>query len=157
MHDDDICLIDCATTHTILRETKYFLNLVVTNDSVSTISSTSDLIEGSGRANIMLPNRTRFHNNDALYSIKSARNLLSFKDIRKNGYHIETKEQNFGFSAEISLKYRLSEGPEMKFPTDNRLAKKSEKKSEKSPKYRKFPIFWRNLETFSHARMCWNF
>ena len=27
---------------------------------------------------------------DALYSSKSTRNLLSFKDIRRNGYHIET-------------------------------------------------------------------
>ena len=38
----------------------------------------------------MLPNGTRFHINDALYSSKSTRNLLNFKDIRKNGYHIET-------------------------------------------------------------------
>ena len=38
----------------------------------------------------MLSNGTRFHFNDALYSSKSTRNLLSFKDIRKNGYHIET-------------------------------------------------------------------
>ena len=28
--------------------------------------------------------------NDVLYSRKSIRNLLSFKDVRKNGYHIET-------------------------------------------------------------------
>ena len=57
---------------------------------MSTISGTSNLIEGSGRANIMLPKGTRFHINDALYSSKSTRNLLSFKDIRINGYHIET-------------------------------------------------------------------
>ena len=38
----------------------------------------------------MLPKGTRFRINDALYSSKSIRNLLSFKDIRKNGYHIET-------------------------------------------------------------------
>ena len=38
----------------------------------------------------MLPDGTRFHINDALYSRKSTRNLLNFKDIRKNGYHIET-------------------------------------------------------------------
>ena len=77
----------------ILQEKKYFLNLIVTNASVSTISGTSYLIEGSGRANIMLPNRTRFHINDALYSSKSTRNLLSFKDIRKNEYHIETMNE----------------------------------------------------------------
>ena len=88
-----ICLTDCTTTHTILREKKYFLNLIVTNASVSTISSASYLIEGSGIANIMLPNGTRFHINDALYSSKSTRNLFSFKDIRKNGYHIETMNE----------------------------------------------------------------
>ena len=38
----------------------------------------------------MLPKGTRFHINDALYSRKSIRNLLRFKDIRRNGYHIET-------------------------------------------------------------------
>ena len=37
----------------------------------------------------MLQNRTRFHINDALYYSKSTRNLLSFKNIRKNGYYIK--------------------------------------------------------------------
>ena len=50
MNDGDICLADCTTTHTILRDKKYFLNLIVTNASVSIISSTSDSIEGSERA-----------------------------------------------------------------------------------------------------------
>ena len=71
----------------------YFFNLITTSTSVSTISGTSNLIEGSGRANIVLPNGTRFHINDALYSSKSRRNLLSFKDIRRNGYHIETMNE----------------------------------------------------------------
>ena len=39
---------------------------------------------------MMLPNGTRFHINDALYSRKFKRNLLIFKDIGRNGYHIET-------------------------------------------------------------------
>ena len=38
----------------------------------------------------MLLNATRFHINDALYSYKSTKSLLSFKDIRINGYHPET-------------------------------------------------------------------
>ena len=41
----------------------------------------------------MLPNGTRFHINDTLYSSKSTRNLLSFKDIRRQGYHIETMNE----------------------------------------------------------------
>ena len=41
----------------------------------------------------MLQNGTRFHINDALYCSKSIRNLLSFKDICKNRYHIETMNE----------------------------------------------------------------
>ena len=93
MIEGDVCLADCATTHTILREKIYFFNLIKTNTSVSTIYGTSNLIEDSGRANIVLPNGTRFHINDALYYSKSRRNLLSFKDICKNGYHIETMNE----------------------------------------------------------------
>ena len=44
MNEGDICLADCATTHTILREKIYFFNLITTNTSVSTISGTSNLI-----------------------------------------------------------------------------------------------------------------
>ena len=57
---------------------------------MSTISGTATLIEGSGIANIVLTNGTRFHINDALYSSKFTKNLISFKDIRRNRYHIET-------------------------------------------------------------------
>ena len=48
------------------------------------------MIQGSGRATIILPRGTKIHINDAFYYAKSKRNLLSFKDIRRNGYHIET-------------------------------------------------------------------
>ena len=89
MNEGDVCLVDCATTHTILQANRYFLDLTLTNVNVSTISGIANLIEGSGRANIILPNGTMFHINNALYSRKSIRNLLSFKDIRRNGYHIE--------------------------------------------------------------------
>ncbi|KAK9924069.1 hypothetical protein M0R45_032457 [Rubus argutus] len=53
------------------------------------------MIEGSGRARFMLSNGTVFTIDDALYSPRSGRPLLSFKDIRANGYHVETtKEEN---------------------------------------------------------------
>ena len=84
MNEGDVCLADCATTHTILREKIYFFNVITTNTSVSTISGTSNLIEGSGTANIVLPNGTRFHINDALYSSKSRRKLLSFHPCAHN-------------------------------------------------------------------------
>ena len=59
MDDGDVCLADYATTHTILRDKRYFLSLTLTSDNVSTISGTSNLIEGSRRSNIMLPKGTR--------------------------------------------------------------------------------------------------
>ena len=86
----DIYLADSAMTHTILRNQKYFLNLILLKANVNTILGPVDLIEGSGRAMILLPNDTKICISDALYSSRSRRNLLSFKDIRGNGYHIET-------------------------------------------------------------------
>ncbi|GAV92080.1 hypothetical protein CFOL_v3_35464, partial [Cephalotus follicularis] len=62
--------------------------------NVGTISGTSDLIEGSGMASFVLSNGTQMRITYALYSTKSRRNLLSFKDIRRNGYHIETTNEN---------------------------------------------------------------
>ena len=41
----------------------------------------------------MLPKGKKFCIDDTLYSSKSKRNLLSFKDIRSNGYHIETNNE----------------------------------------------------------------
>ncbi|TYJ50318.1 hypothetical protein E1A91_A01G197800v1, partial [Gossypium mustelinum] len=65
---------------------------------VSTISGSTTIIEGSGRAIILLPRGTKIEIINALYSLKSQRNLLSFKDIRQNRYHIETlNEGNFEF------------------------------------------------------------
>ena len=93
MNEGDVCLADCATTHTILQDKRYFLDLTLTNVNASTITGITNLIEGFGRANIMLPNGTRFHINNALYSKKSTRNLLIFKNIRRNGYHIETMNE----------------------------------------------------------------
>ena len=41
----------------------------------------------------MLPKGTKLCIDDALYSSKSSKNLLSFKEIRYNGYHIETNNE----------------------------------------------------------------
>ena len=48
----DACLIDCATTHKILHDKKYFSNLTLLPFNVQTISSLVDLIKGSGRATV---------------------------------------------------------------------------------------------------------
>ena len=86
----NIYLADCATTHSILQQKKYFPQLTLAPSNVTTISGPVNLIEGSGRATITIPSGTILHLQDALYSTQSKRNLLSFKYIRWNGYHLET-------------------------------------------------------------------
>nr|CAD39881.2 OSJNBb0067G11.4 [Oryza sativa Japonica Group]CAE05263.2 OSJNBb0115I09.25 [Oryza sativa Japonica Group] len=63
MAEEDICLVDSATTNTILRETRYFHTLTKKTGNIMTIAGNNAHI----------------------------RTLLSFKDIRANGFHIETE------------------------------------------------------------------
>ncbi|GAV91815.1 hypothetical protein CFOL_v3_35201, partial [Cephalotus follicularis] len=91
----DICVADSATTHIILQNKKYFSHLTIVKANVRTISGTSNLIKGSGMASFVLSNETQICITDVLYSTKSRRNLLSFKYIFLNGYHIETTNENF--------------------------------------------------------------
>lgn len=88
--NEEICLVDSATTHTILKHENYFTYLQKCKSNVYTISGSTNIIEGSGRACLLLPGGTKFIIDDALFSPNSKRNLLSFKDIRRNGYHVET-------------------------------------------------------------------
>ena len=94
MGDEDVCLVDSSTTHTILKDQKYFLKLTLVIANVYTISSTSNMIEGSGRANLILPCGTKLDIHNVLYSSRSHRILFSFKNLRRNGYHIETTNEN---------------------------------------------------------------
>jgi hypothetical protein len=55
---------------------------------------------------LLLEKKTKLIINDALYCSKFRRNLLSFKDIRCNGYHIETiTEHNIEYLQIITIKY----------------------------------------------------
>ena len=90
MKGEDISLVNSATSHTIFHSTKYFEYITRMRAGVDTISGSSDIIGGSGRANIVLSNGTKLCIDEDLYSHQAKRNLLSFGDIRRNGYHIET-------------------------------------------------------------------
>ena len=50
----DSCLADCATTHTILHDKKYFSNFTLAQSNVHTISGPVNLIKGSGKATVIL-------------------------------------------------------------------------------------------------------
>ncbi|XP_069147174.1 uncharacterized protein [Solanum lycopersicum] len=60
---------------------------------VNTISGSTKLIEGFGRATLLLSGGTILDIDNTLYCSKSQRNLLSFKVIRQNGYHVETNNE----------------------------------------------------------------
>lgn len=76
----------------------HFSHLVLRDAYVNTIWGSAKLIESSGKALITLPSGMKININEALYSLKSERNLLSFKDIRWNGYHVETMcEENIEY------------------------------------------------------------
>ena len=47
MNREDFCLVDSATTHTILKDKKYFQILKLCKANVNTISGSSNLIENS--------------------------------------------------------------------------------------------------------------
>ena len=59
-----------------------------------TIAGQDALIDGSGRATITLPMGTQITMDDALLYPDSTRTLLSYRDIRKNGFHVETHQDN---------------------------------------------------------------
>jgi hypothetical protein len=88
--EENACIVDSGTTHTILKSKMHFSYLTLQDAVVHIIFGSAKLIEGLGRATIMLPCGTKVDINKAIYSPKSQRNLLSFKDIRRNGYHTET-------------------------------------------------------------------
>ena len=48
--------------------------------------------EGHGPATITLPQGTTIHIKSAVYAPNATRNLISFRDIRENGYHIHTSQ-----------------------------------------------------------------
>jgi len=92
-NDEDMCLIDNVTIDIILKSNKFFSCLVMQEVNVSTIYGTINIIKGSGRAIVLLPRGTRLHIKNTFYSLKSNRNLLSFKDIHLNEYHIKTNNE----------------------------------------------------------------
>lgn len=64
------------------------------NGDILTIARSDTVIIGTGRAIFTLPCDTQVTIEDALLYPDSSRTLISFKDICKNGFHIETHDDN---------------------------------------------------------------
>jgi hypothetical protein len=88
--EEEFYLVDSASTKTILKEIKYFQTLTKIKGNVMTIAGRDAVIVSSGRATIILPMGTQLVIEDALLYPDSTCILLSYKDIRRNGFHIET-------------------------------------------------------------------
>ena len=95
--DEEMCLVDSGTTNSILREIKYFQTLIKNKGNVLTIAGRDAIIVGTGQATVMFPIGTSLTIEDALLYPNSTRTLLSYRDIRKNGFHVETHADNNEF------------------------------------------------------------
>jgi hypothetical protein len=91
---EEMCLVDSYTTNIILRETKYFQTLTKRIGNILTTAGRDTCIVGSGKATIILLMGTQITIENALLHPDSTRTLLSYRDIRKNGLHIVTHEEN---------------------------------------------------------------
>jgi hypothetical protein len=103
--DEEMCLVDSCTTNTILRKIKYFQTLTKRTENILIIAGRDACIVDFGKATIILPMGTQVTIENALLYLDSTSTLLSYRDIRKNGLHILTHEEN----NEESLLLKLTE------------------------------------------------
>jgi hypothetical protein len=90
----EMYLVDNYTTNTILREMEYFQSLTKRMGNILTIAGRDACIVGSEKTTIILPMSTQVTIENALLYPDSTRTLVSYRDIRKNGLHIVTHEEN---------------------------------------------------------------
>jgi hypothetical protein len=83
--EEEMCLMDSCTTHTILREIKYFQTLTKRMGNILTIARCNTCIVGSGKATIIVPIGTQVTIENVLLYPDSMRTMLSYRDIHKNG------------------------------------------------------------------------
>jgi hypothetical protein len=87
---EEMCLVDCCTTNTILRETKYFQTLTKRMKNILTIARRDTCMVGSRKATTILPMGTQVTIDNVLLYLNSTHTLLSYRNICKNGLHIVT-------------------------------------------------------------------
>jgi hypothetical protein len=92
--EEEICFVDSCTINSILRLTKYFQTITQRSRNALTIAGRDAAIVGSERATITFHNGTQVTIKHALLYPDYTRTLISFRDIRKSGLHICTREDN---------------------------------------------------------------
>jgi hypothetical protein len=90
----EICLVDSCTTNTIFREMKFFQTLTKRTRNILTIVGRDTCIVGSRKATIILFMGTQVTIKNTLLYPNCTRTLLSYRDLRKNGLHIVTHDEN---------------------------------------------------------------
>jgi hypothetical protein len=86
--NDEMCLIDNATTNLTLREKISIKTLLKRTENIITIVDNNDPIVGFGQAIVVLRIDTRIFIEEAFLYSGATCTLLAFKDISCNGYHI---------------------------------------------------------------------
>ena len=97
--NQELALLDRATTHTILRDALFFS---FTSDEIDawqvckmqTIARGRDFKFREGRTTIVLPGGATLQINNAMYAPTASRSLISFKDLRANDIHTTTFVKN---------------------------------------------------------------
>jgi hypothetical protein len=86
------CLIDSGSTHSILQDKELFDSSQETGKAmkVTTLDGQMSLVKGYGTATVQLPGGTILKLEQAVYVPDGGRNIISFGDLRRNGYHVAT-------------------------------------------------------------------
>ncbi|GJX46052.1 transposable element [Tanacetum coccineum] len=92
-NSEDECLVDSGTTNTVLKNIKYFYEFHIANANVNTICGTSNLIESSGKACIVLPKASEIINNEVTVP-KSIRECRQRNDWQKWQDAIQAKQDS---------------------------------------------------------------
>ena len=89
-------MVNNATTNSILRDKSHFLSTThIPDKMITTITRTISFSQYMGDASIQLPNGIVLHLKDAIWALAATQNLLSFKDIHKNGFKIATQNEQY--------------------------------------------------------------
>lgn len=93
LDDPNTGIIDSGTSHTILKQSKYFDVITPSSRSITTIAGPNNIEEGKGNATIILPGGTKIIAPAAIYAPKATQNLISFQDIRANNFQLRTNTE----------------------------------------------------------------